>query len=503
MLLRPRLLRCLMFSVLSAPGVASGQIIFSDSDFLASSYTTSGAGTQDIRFNLDYSSIDIFGDGFLNVVLPASPRGGGTTTGVFLSANNNSFLSSAAAFSSISPVGVNVGTGTANPNYVMRVDVFHSTGVGIDDGSGTISQRGSTNHMYLGVNQSNSTVQIRNLNAPGATGSLSGQGIGLAITADSGDTEDYWQIVGGATYLDRSLTDIAGQAYSQSSGAVTGLISRTLNDYWVTQGFEFDVVTPEVNDNLSRTTGNHSFFAPDPTNLAGFLSNGTGVDRSLFLEAFPKHNKPLHYSGGGVNPPSFLAPNDNAIVPGGVPYNSWATHELYWVDGTFTYVINYEGVTLPVMQFTPDADGLGGDDNVFSPFSASGTGVLGFWDRFSTSIALDPDGGNFVIYDNLEFEVATANDVPDPIAYLQTNGFLLTATTPGDFDGDGDADGNDFLEWQRGNSPSGPLDAGDLAAWQGAYPTSLTATTTGVPEPNSILLFLGMTSWGLLGRRKS
>lgn len=41
----------------------------------------------------------------------------------------------------------------------------------------------------------------------------------------------------------------------------------------------------------------------------------------------------------------------------------------------------------------------------------------------------------------------------------------------GDFDGDGDADGQDFLIWQRGDSPLGGTQA-ELAAWEAGYGTS-------------------------------
>jgi hypothetical protein len=57
------------------------------------------------------------------------------------------------------------------------------------------------------------------------------------------------------------------------------------------------------------------------------------------------------------------------------------------------------------------------------------------------------------------------------------------ATCPGDFDGDGDVDGRDFLEWQR--DPS----VGDIEDWQSGYGSScLTASNTAVPEPSSLIL---------------
>ena len=187
MLVRPRFFP--LVALLSAvPGVALGQVIFTDGDFNSAAYTSSSAGTADIRFNFNYSSFDVFGDDYLNVNIPPAPRGGGTTTGAFVSANNNSLIAGQASFASISPTGVNVGTGTANPNYVMRVDVFHSTGLGVDNGTGTVSQTWQHESHLRRLNQDNTTVQVGALNAPGATGGLTGQGLGLAITADSGDS---------------------------------------------------------------------------------------------------------------------------------------------------------------------------------------------------------------------------------------------------------------------------------------------------------------------------
>jgi hypothetical protein len=63
------------------------------------------------------------------------------------------------------------------------------------------------------------------------------------------------------------------------------------------------------------------------------------------------------------------------------------------------------------------------------------------------------------------------------------------ATQPGDFDEDGDVDGRDFLEWQRGNSPN-PLSSGDLSDWQNNYGAGSLAATTAVPEPSCLSLLL-------------
>jgi hypothetical protein len=69
-------------------------------------------------------------------------------------------------------------------------------------------------------------------------------------------------------------------------------------------------------------------------------------------------------------------------------------------------------------------------------------------------------------------------------------------STPGDFDGDGDIDGRDFLVWQR--NPS----VGNLADWQANYGTgSLVATNVAVPEPASVLLLMMVTAGACLRRR--
>jgi autotransporter-associated beta strand protein len=59
----------------------------------------------------------------------------------------------------------------------------------------------------------------------------------------------------------------------------------------------------------------------------------------------------------------------------------------------------------------------------------------------------------------------------------------------GDFDSDGDVDGNDFVVWQRGGSPS-PVSPGDLAAWRGSFGLPHVAATAAVPEPGALALGL-------------
>ncbi len=70
---------------------------------------------------------------------------------------------------------------------------------------------------------------------------------------------------------------------------------------------------------------------------------------------------------------------------------------------------------------------------------------------------------------------------------------LVASNQTGDFDGDGDVDGSDFLEWQRTDgSASGLLD------WQTSYgAASSSAIVAAVPEPSSLALFVlaGLALW--------
>lgn len=65
--------------------------------------------------------------------------------------------------------------------------------------------------------------------------------------------------------------------------------------------------------------------------------------------------------------------------------------------------------------------------------------------------------------------------------------------TPGDFDGDGDVDGADFLVWQRNT------DAGSLEAWQSNFGHAPNSGLLAVPEPASAVL-IGMAVLGVLVR---
>jgi hypothetical protein len=72
----------------------------------------------------------------------------------------------------------------------------------------------------------------------------------------------------------------------------------------------------------------------------------------------------------------------------------------------------------------------------------------------------------------------------------------------GDFDNDGDVDGNDFLKWQRGESPTS-LSEADLDAWKANFGPSSLPTAAVAPEPATgalVVLLAGLVGLAVRGK---
>ena len=119
------------------------------------------------------------------------------------------------------------------------------------------------------------------------------------------------------------------------------------------------------------------------------------------------------------------------------------------------------------------------------------------------------DNGTLRIYDTVAEAFLTGlngdpnADTVSGLGQFSAFGAFLAATTQdGDFDGDGDVDGNDFLKWQRDDKTQ----AG-LADWNTNYGTGVAAGAAAaagtVPEPSAVaLISVGAAAHWMRRRRR-
>jgi hypothetical protein len=223
--------------------------------------------------------------------------------------------------------------------------------------------------------------------------------------------------------------------------------------------------------------------------------------------------------GGHMMPASrtdtFNDPWTVQIEPG-----SGDVRTLAWIEGVtgHTYVPVNTDEWFHLTVTTPGT--AGGAQNVYINGALAGSGVDadGFHDDGTQAfwIGRRADGYNFRgSIDDVQIysHELTAADA----AYLYSHPGESIATTPahpGDFDGDGDVDGADFVAWQT-NFPKetgavladgdadndGDVDGADFVVWQTNFPFTPGPGASPVPEPQALLLLLSGGVLAALGRR--
>lgn len=175
----------------------------------------------------------------------------------------------------------------------------------------------------------------------------------------------------------------------------------------------------------------------------------------------------------------FDYPTGSNSVPDGIDFAG---------DTTFDAVF-FDGGSKPAPNDITDV-------GVLSPYGTAGQGGnVNEWEETdfdlvndSSSSARGGRGGDWASSGGLLSSVR--GDVV-PTVEDRAIGFRVASVSDpsADFDNDGDVDGNDFLIWQRGDSPA-PLSQSDLDTWQENFGTA-SSLITAVPEPSSIILMLG------------
>ncbi|MEQ9461729.1 MAG: hypothetical protein RIG82_12335 [Phycisphaeraceae bacterium] len=409
----------LLGAALVAATSANAQVIYNFSDSASDWTHLSGevdGGTGVAIFDLDYSDFQRYadvgaygvnaadlGDGF-RYTLPASPNGGGSTTGILISANDDSLnanFGTGPALSALFGTGAPmVGTGTANPNYVFKFDMLHATG---DDDRFTGTFTGTTNVAGGGINFT-STTDVRVRGQQIGTPTTTNQGQSLVSTADSGSSIDWAPNYGGFWVAPRFdfETDINGDVVQENrSGLAASYVEmttvvdiRTLypgnaNIQAVADPILGSSVSgPRVSTLSDGAISDHGYSAKlrNAFPSTGFNSNQAGVPGAG-----------ITYTGTVTG--GFADPGGSQTVTGG----GWNTHEIYYVDGDITYVI--DGT---VVLFQEDVANYTTQEGTDQTSSGAGYPMVAFQDPFLGSLAASPEGANFAIIDNAILEVATS-----------------------------------------------------------------------------------------------
>ncbi|MEM7576319.1 MAG: PEP-CTERM sorting domain-containing protein [Planctomycetota bacterium] len=433
--------RLLAIAMMTGVGASAHAQIFSDNVGDPTKWTIAGDGdgaTQEfVRYGIDYSNFDMFGNGFLTTQVPEAPNSAGgdaATTGILISANNIPG-GTASLFAGVFANGVNVGDGTATEDFVLKYDSYMSVNTGQDGGGPS----GSTNYQWAGINFTPADVPA----SDGATGPYNGpfasfsgstptSGQALAITTDQDGFDDYEVTISGRTLEE------------WQEGINNGLAGSYINDAWEAAGFTPGDPLPSA---LENVTGSDSYYSPIPATPEIFdEADLPGTTRQFYREQFPVITGSVDYSV-----PSVTGLNDNdTALPGGTPYNRWATHEIYYVDGVWTQVIDgvvvlQQDVSAPIVITEDDPETAEDESDIVTPTN-SGTIGLGFLDGFPSFIGVP--GANFNVYDNIVLEeVSDPTVVPDIVEFLETEGYLPLAVIEGivgDYDDSGSVEQGDL-----------------------------------------------------------
>jgi hypothetical protein len=180
-------------------------------------------------------------------------------------------------------------------------------------------------------------------------------------------------------------------------------------------------------------------------------------------------------------------PNQPDIEANGADPQPFPLNE--WFHVAFTYDKNANGGAGEFGMYYNGVKIRGGAPNGLTDGVPTGAIDLGVWDDRGMGDYFDglgigavPDSGGRRLHGLMdEFYIFDRALSPAEI------GALAMTASPGDFDGDQDVDGADFLVWQRGLGAS--HDATDLADWKANFGAG--PAVGAVPEPSALLLSLG------------
>jgi hypothetical protein len=288
-------------------------------------------------------------------------------------------------------------------------------------------------------------------------------------------------------------------------------------------------------------------------NATGGTIGGPGSNGNAVALGANATNSGLSFTGttpGAATVTPSVATATNATIPGNATESSPATTTSVTVldhaDGAFnalgsnTISHNFGSVAQgsSPADFAFDIHNLITSAGFTSELDLAVTGIQGTGDTsvFTTNVGAIADlaAGNFQSFlasfnttnpgtfsatytfnvgDNTAYNGAVANGTP---LVLELSGSVTgTVLHAGDFDGDGDVDGADFVAWQtnfpkesgailaQGDADAdGDVDGADFVVWQTNFPFPSGSGTSPVPEPGSLLIAALGVAFGTLALRR-
>lgn len=282
--------------------------------------------------------------------------------------------------------------------------------------------------------------------------------------------------------------------------------------------------TPDIDDN----TWHHITWTYDGTadlltgyvdGIAGTTPVDVAIGRDLLLENIELGNEGTGGGGGGqegrliddvrIYNNALTAAEVLALVP-----NTKLTLRVDTTDGTVSIVneladpvsLNYYELTSSGATGSLDAgawmsiddsegndpvgtgwDEAGGSDaKILSEANLSGMTMLNPTESIFLGAAFDTSVGNEDL--SFSYGLPGMTNLTNGLVEYVTDDGLSVGTVDGDYDGDLDVDGADFLAWQQGEAPGGATPA-NLQVWEDNYGNgAAVAATSAVPEPASLLI---------------